>query len=136
MHLLYSGMNCSIPCSYQSMFCVIIRNVTTVFTSQPSFSFWLQRFCVSSNTGNSHLANDISDIITVSVGGAVMKLSDISIFFGLTFVVEISVPYFPTFSIQFLSCVWCKLNTFLIKLPQLPKLSEFLHRTLQNYRFL
>jgi len=74
-------MNCSIPCSYQSMF----HHVTTVSTSQPSFSFWLQRFCFSSNKGNSHLANNISDIITVSVGGAVMKLSAMSIYFWTNF---------------------------------------------------
>jgi len=47
--------------------------------------FLVQRFCLSSNKGNSHLANIISDIITVNVGGAVMKLSAISIYFWTNF---------------------------------------------------
>ena len=79
MHLLYSGMNCSIPCSYQSMFCVIIHRVTTVSTSQPSFSFWLQ------DSASIPTQVTVTDIITVSVGGADMKLSAISICFLTNF---------------------------------------------------
>jgi hypothetical protein len=135
MDLLYSGMNCSVPSSYQSMFCVIIHHVITVSTSQPSFSFWLQRFCFSSNTGDSQLATYISYIITVSVGVAVMKLSAVSGYFLTKFCTWNFCSLFPSFSVQFLSCIQCKLNTFFIKFPQLPKLSEFLHMTLKNYRF-
>lgn len=135
MHLLCSGMNCSIPCSFQSMFSVIIHHVITVSTSQPSFSFWLQRFCFSSNTGNSQLATYISGIITIIVGVAVMKLSAVSVYFLTKFCGWNFCYLFPSFSVQVLSCIQCKLNTFYIKFPQLPKLSEFLHMTLQNYRF-